>query len=204
MTMGKEKCMIDVNSADEFFKIINESPMAVQMIRSEGCPHCKETHPIVEKRCNDVKGFVPVIDCPVDNAWCMKQLKGYKKTGVPLLVGTQKGKPVFMVEGARKDEINKNFDIMVDMIGKAKGHEQEPEQHQQQRPTRDEDGTRPVIDRKLESDMINTIVGFGASSRDRSPSPLCVPGIDCSDKDYENSAVAFLLSNKATRKKGLF
>ena len=197
--MGK-KCMIDVNSEEEFNQIIKQSGMAVQMIRSDDCPHCRDLHPLIEKRCKDIEGFIPVIDCPITKPFCHKQIKNYNKKGIPLVVGTQKGKPVFIVEGAVPDQVNKNFDIMVKM--KESAIKQQQQQSGQGNEERIEDSPvmAPVIDQAVENDMIKALVNFGAPSRQmRKPVQLCTPGFDCSNEEYNDRNIQFLLSRSSKR-----
>ncbi len=193
------ECMITVNSKKELEDIRNNSEFSVMMYRSDNCSHCKKMHPIVESRCNDVKGFVPVIDCPVDKKFCMKGLGELGKDSIPLVVGYRKAEktPSFIVEGAKIDDINNNFDVLEDMISKARDNSgntgsPQPPGAPMENPSRNVDVTDTVMRSLLSID----------------PRPhaqqvdLCVPGFNCSNQEYEDRAVAFMLSNKNKRKEG--
>lgn len=200
--------MIPVNSKEELDKLRSENPMAVTMIRSDGCTHCRQLHPLVEKRCKDVEGVIPVIDCPVDKQFCIDELKGLKKESIPLLIGTERSnpnKPVFIIEGADKDQVNNNFDIMKKLVADAKKkgsmpkNPQKPVEHsgeglvspQPAGPKRSRDTST--------DDMVNAALGFNPARRNHEPVAMCTPGFDCSSMDYEEKAIDFLLSRKENR-----
>ena len=195
--MDNGKCMIEVNSKKELETIQNNSEFSVTMYRSDNCSHCRETHPIVEARCNDMEGMIPVIDCPVDKKFCLNQLKDMGETSIPMLMGVKTGdrkNPAFVVKGAQISNINHNFDIL-------KGWIEEAKRNSGKRPD-----ARPSVQQVMTPDVTNdegirAMLGFGAVSGQpsRRPVSLCTPGYDCNTETFEDQAIAYMLSMNGNR-----
>lgn len=188
--------MIEVKSKKELDKLQKETPFSVTMYRSDNCGHCVQTHPVVESRCNDVKGAVPVIDCPIDKKFCMQKIKDMGETGIPLVVGIKNGdvdNPAFLVRGAQIDKINHNFDILQQWKEEtARAAGQVPDA----RPSADQ----YVIPNEGNSSAIAAMLGLSAGAPRPGHVPnLCTPGFDCSMDDFNQAAVEFMLASKDKR-----
>lgn len=192
------KCMIDVKSKKELDDLYKQYPFVVTMYRSDNCGHCREAHPVIEQRCKDIEGAVPVADCPVDSKkFCLNDMKKMGEEGIPLIVGVKDGdtkNPAFVIRGAQIENINHNFDILQQWKEEA------------MRASGRVPDTRPVDQQVMlaprgNDDAIMSMLGLGAGhARQRSqPVTLCTPGHDCTMDDFNDSAVMFMLSSKGRR-----
>lgn len=189
--------MVEVNSKKELDDLQKNSQFSVTMYRSDNCGHCRETHPVVEQRCKDVEGMVPVIDCPLDKKFCMERVKKMGESGIPLVVGIKEGDidhPAFLVRGAQIDNINHNFDILAQWKAESM---QAAGQVPDARPT----AQQMMIPSQGNNDTINAILGLHVGTpRQRSqPIKLCTPGYDCSMEDFDEAAVQLMLASKNKR-----
>ncbi len=194
--MSKQKCMVSANSKEEFDRIRNAAPFSVTMVRSDNCTHCRDLHPIIETACDQLQGAIPVIDCPVDNPWCVEQVRRYKKNGIPLVIGTERGKehaPTFMIEGSRKDEVKKYFGELAKIVKSTWATRNPGIQPQQHGDPGRGDG---ISTGKDVDGMVDLLVGAPAR---RNNVALCTPGYDCDRREFEDKAIAFLLARKGKR-----
>jgi len=189
--------MVEVNSKKELDEIQKNSPFSVTMYRSDNCGHCVQTHPVVEQRCNDVKGAVPVIDCPMDKKFCVNKIKEMGESGIPLVVGIKNGdmkNPAFVVRGAQIDKINHNFDIL-------RQWKDEAVQASGQVPDARPSDEQYMIPDQGNQSAISAMLGLrvGAPRERGHVANLCTPGFDCSMEDFNNAAVEFMLASKGNR-----
>jgi hypothetical protein len=208
-----KSCIYQINSEEDLNRIKDNAAFSVIMYGSDKCPGCQKVKPIVDKRCREVVDMVPVAFCPVENEFCKNRVLAYGAEHIPLVVGAEKGSfdnPSFKVEGSDVKGVNDYFDALRDTVKRARsqksgaGHEtpkpqiqpKPVDEGQSQLSSRDEmsRASQPIIDT-----FVN--VAFGQSRRNSVPAHLCMPGIDCSNEDFEDRAVKFLLSGKDERKK---
>ena len=207
--------MYQINSEEDLNSIRDNAPFSVIMYGSDKCPGCQKVKPVVDKRCRDVADMVPVAFCPIENEFCKNRVLAYGAEHIPLVVGSEHGSfenPAFKVEGSDIKEVNKYFDALQDTVKKARANVKNgAEKHAPPRPDQkpvdegqSQPATRDEMSRASQSTIdavVNTNVAFSSSRRNSQPAHLCTPGIDCSNEDFENRAVKFLLSSKNERKK---
>ena len=202
--------MYQINSEEDINRI-KEAPFSVIMYGSDKCPGCQKVKPVVDKRCREVSDMVPVAFCPVENEFCKQRVIAYGAEHIPLIVGSEKGSfenPSFKVEGSDIKGVNDHFDALRDVVKRARaqktsaGHESPQPQQKMVDDGQSQPSSRDVMARASQP-LIDTVVSvaFGQSRRNSVPAHLCTPGIDCSNEDFEDRAVKFLLSGKDERKR---
>ena len=206
-------CIYNINSEDELNRIRDNAPFSVIMYGSDKCPGCQKIKPVVDKRCKEVSDMVPVAFCPVENEFCKNKVLAYGAEHIPLIVGAENGSfenPSFKVEGSDVKAVDQYFDALRDMVKKARSNgkknagqarlpDQKPADEGASQPSsRSEISQQPSFDAATAASA-----AFGRNRGSTSPVHLCTPGIDCSNEDFEDRAVKFLLSGKSERKRNI-
>lgn len=204
------KCMIEVNSKEEKEQIEKNHSFSVEMFHSHECPHCKQMKPIVEDKCTEVQKIAPspdlvaFIDCPVNKEFCKEEAVALGAKGIPFIVGKPRGqKPVFEVEGARPNEFIEQMEKIKQLINKSKQAAGVPLDARPAVASQDTAYTySPPQAVQAVPDADDGRMQFRYDTqqvRNPNATPLCTPGVTCSQADYNARLATFISRMTAKR-----
>lgn len=113
---GGGKCIQTADVPSVLNQSVAKHDNTVVFLHSHQCPHCRQTIPLIEEKCQDAKQAgvdVNFVECPTNFPHCNKILNKVKSDGVPTTLLVKKNKkvaaPAWKVIGADLANLNQRF-----------------------------------------------------------------------------------------------